>query len=171
MGRFLYLCLIAFSVVAEEPDPDVIYNYHRIDETLSTAGQVLPVHVDKMQPENFQLVINLAVADEERNFSEPYSITKAGINYVQIPVIWDIPTMDELDLFFAIMDARGERKTLVHCFANYRASAFTYLYRVLREGVPEPDARTHMMQIWSDEEFRKYPQWRAFIDKALMNAI
>lgn len=170
MVRILFMCLMAFSVIAKEPDPDVIYNYHRIDETLSTAGQVLPVHVNKLQRENFQLVINLAVADEERNFSESYSVTSAGINYVQIPVIWERPTTDDLDLFFAIMGARGERKTLVHCFANYRASAFTYLYRVLREGVSEPDARKDMMQIWSEEEFRQYPQWRAFIEKALMKA-
>ena len=167
--RFLLLCFIAFSVIAEDADPDVIYNYHKINDTLSTAGQLLPVHVAKLQRENFQLVINLAVADKARNLDESYKITHAGINYVQIPVVWDTPTLDDLDLFFSMMDARGERKTLVHCFANYRASAFTYLYRVLKEGVPEADARKDMMQIWSDDAFTKYPQWRAFIDKALVN--
>ena len=49
------------------------------------------------------------------------------------------------------MDARGERRTLVHCFANFRASAFTYLYRTLRLGVPEAEARADLETIWTEE--------------------
>ena len=152
---------------AEAPDPDNIYNFHRVSSTLATSGQVFPVQVPLLEKDGVDLVVNLAVAHEERNGEEAFHVTQTGMSYVQIPVLWEKPTQADLDLFFAVMDARGGRHTLVHCFANYRASAFTYLYRVLREGVPEETARTDLEAIWNDEAFEEYPQWRQFIDAQL----
>lgn len=171
MKYTMYLLLVFFSLTSlpacsegEAPDPDNIYNYHEVSDRLATSGQVFPAQLPKLQDESFGLIVNLAVADEERNGQESFHVTNAGMSYVQIPVIWEKPTQADLDLFFAVMDARGDRKTLVHCFANYRASAFTFLYRVLRQGVPEAEARKDLMAIWSEEAFDEYPQWRAFID-------
>lgn len=143
------------------------HNFHRISDTLLTAGQIYPAQVPDLSETGVGLVINLAVADAERNAEEAFAIAQAGIGYVNIPVIWDNPTAADLQLFFDLMDARGDRTTLVHCFANYRASAFTYLYRVLREGVPEAEARRDLLAIWDDEAFAQMPQWRRFIDEAL----
>ncbi|MFT5927760.1 MAG: protein tyrosine phosphatase (PTP) superfamily phosphohydrolase (DUF442 family), partial [Candidatus Azotimanducaceae bacterium] len=103
----------------------------------------------------------------ERNSQEGFLLTNEGINYVQIPVVWDKPTAADLQLFYAVMEGRGERKTLVHCFANYRASAFTYLYRVTRLGVDEAEARKDLEIVWSEEAFVDAPQWRKFIDTHL----
>ena len=169
---FIFACLILPGSTLhgdeeQQPDPESIYNYHQISESLGTAGQVFPVQVPWLESQKYGLVINLAVAHEERNLEESFHVTNTGMSYVQIPVIWDTPRQSDLDLFFAVMDARGERKTLVHCFANYRASAFTYLYRVLREGVPEEEARNDLHAIWNEEAFQQSPQWRAFIDQAL----
>jgi protein tyrosine phosphatase (PTP) superfamily phosphohydrolase (DUF442 family) len=152
---------------AEEPDPESIYNYHPVSESLSTAGQVFPIQLPWLESQDFDLVINLAVANKDRNLEESFHVTNSGMSYVQIPVDWDNPTQADLDLFFAVMDARGERKTLVHCFANYRASAFTYLYRVLREQVPEVQARADLEVIWRDGAFEESPQWRTFVDDVL----
>jgi protein tyrosine phosphatase (PTP) superfamily phosphohydrolase (DUF442 family) len=112
-------------------------------------------------------VVNLATADKERNGEEGFLLIEQAIDYIHIPVIWDAPTQADLDLFFAVMDARQNRKTLVHCFANYRASAFTYLYRVVRLGVDEAEARQDLEAVWDSEAFEAYPQWRGFIDKQL----
>jgi len=161
--------VLAFSAYAEDnaPDPERIYNYHQIDSTLATAGQVFPVHMPKLKEQQIGLVVNLAVADRPRNGEESFHVADAGISYVQIPVEWETPTRADLDLFFAVMDARGDRNTLVHCFANFRASAFTYLYRVVRGGVPEAQARKDLMAVWDDALFEQYPQWRRFIDTTL----
>ncbi len=35
-----------------------------------------------------------------------------------IPVIWDNPTMADLEEFFATLESRRERKILAHCAAN-----------------------------------------------------
>lgn len=145
---------------------DQIYNYHAIDDELSTAGQVTPAQVPALKAAGIEMVVNLAVADEKRNASEGFLVSQQGIAYTQIPVVWDEPTFGDLELFFAVMDARQGRKTLVHCFANYRASAFTYLYRTLRLGVPEAEARRDLEAIWTAESFAEYPHWREFMEAA-----
>ncbi|MEM1402543.1 MAG: protein tyrosine phosphatase family protein [Pseudomonadota bacterium] len=142
-------------------------NFHAISETLLTSGQVYPSQVPDLQAEGVEFVVNLAVADPERNVDEAFAVMSAGVSYLNIPVLWGAPTQDDLTFFFDAMDARGERVTLVHCFANFRASAFTYLYRVLREGVPEEQAREDLMAVWSEALFEQNPVWREFIDNAL----
>ncbi|HSG90321.1 MAG TPA: protein tyrosine phosphatase family protein [Pseudomonadales bacterium] len=165
------LFLLALPILAAAEDAtraslDEIYNYHAVDDSLSTSGQVTPEQVPALQAGDVALVVNLAVADAERNAQEAFAVTSAGIAYTQIPVAWDAPTLADLALFFAVMDGRGDRRTLVHCFANFRASAFTYLYRTLRLGVPEPEARADMEAIWTEEAWAEYPQWPAFIEQA-----
>jgi len=153
---------------ADESAPiEEVRNYHRVSDVLLTGGQVYPKHVAALESLGVDFVINLAVADRERNGEEALAIAGAGINYVNIPVLWDQPTREDLDLFFAMMDVRGDRTTLVHCFANFRASAFTYLYRVLREGVPEEEAREDLYAVWDEAKFEENPAWRAFIDETL----
>lgn len=163
LGLAIILCWFAASSAA---DLDDIYNYHRIDTGLHTAGQVTPAQIPDLDDQGIGMVVNLAVADAERNGEEALHVAEQGIAYVQIPVAWDNPTLNDLDLFFAVMDARGDRPVLVHCFANYRASAFTYLYRTLRLGVPEDEARAGLDAIWSEAAFDENPQWRAFMKAA-----
>jgi hypothetical protein len=72
------------------------------------------------------------------------------------------PTEADLDAFFAAFEASGSRKTLVHCAANWRVSAFVGLHRVLREGVPREAAFAQLYELWEPDEV-----WSAFIDEAL----
>jgi hypothetical protein len=50
------------------------------------------------------------------------------------------------------------KKTLLHCQANFRASAFGFLYRVLHEGVPIAEAKAEMNAVWEPNE-----TWRQLI--------
>jgi protein tyrosine phosphatase (PTP) superfamily phosphohydrolase (DUF442 family) len=143
-----------------------LYNFRAIDAKLSTAGQVTEETIPALVDEGYELVINLAVADEKRNANEAFNVIEAGIAYAQIPVLWTNPSLEDLELFFAMMDARGGRKTLVHCFANYRASAFTYLYRTLRLGVAEAQARPDLDALWTDEVRANNPVWVQFVADA-----
>jgi len=169
LTKTLILTLIAIAAHAQEATPDLasVRNFHPISGALLTSGQIHPVQIDSLKKEGVELVINLAIADPERNGEEPLAVTGAGISYVHIPVLWTDPTQEDLDLFFAMMDARGERKTLVHCFANFRASAFTFLYRVLREGAPQDAAQEDLFAVWSDAKFDENPVWRRFINDTL----
>lgn len=172
MKVFLVLVSIATFCVMPVHSQDLgvleeVRNFHRVSDGLLTAGQIYPTHIPALQSEQVELVINLAVADAQRNGKEPYAVAAAGISYFNIPVLWTAPNSRDLDLFFAVMDARGGRKTLVHCFANFRASAFTYLYRVMREGVPEAEASKDLYAVWSEAKFDENPAWRQFIDETL----
>jgi hypothetical protein len=62
------------------------------------------------------------------------------------------------------MDAHKSHKLHVHCQANYRATAFIMLYRVLREGRKPEDVIPIMDKIWNPEDF---PVWQKFIEENL----
>ena len=62
------------------------------------------------------------------------------------------------------MDEHKEDKLLVHCQANYLASSFIMLYRVLRLGWKKEDAVPIMEKMWNPEDF---PVWQRFIEENL----
>jgi len=138
-------------------------NYHEVSETLVSSGQISPAHIASLADEGVELVINLTVEDADLNAREGFEVTALGIDYIHIPVDWNNPTAANLQLFMSILDAAGDRKVLVHCFANYRASAFLYLYRTLRQGIAPEIARKDLDAIWPKPSWAKFPQWQAFI--------
>ena len=60
------------------------------------------------------------------------------------------------------MTTHQAQKRFVHCIANMRVSAFTFLYRHLVLGVPVDEARQTLHQIWEPN-----PIWQQFIDEQL----
>ena len=86
------------------------------------------------------------------------------MQYLNIPVIWNTPTRDGLDRFMDVMDENPDKKILVHCQANFRATAFVALYRILRQGWNAEQAMEGMHQIWDAED---YPIWKMFIEENL----
>ena len=50
------------------------------------------------------------------------------MTYHHIPVVWDDPHESDFDAFERVMQALPEGKTLIHCAANFRATAFYSLY-------------------------------------------
>ncbi len=137
--------------------------YLRISERVGTAGQITYDEIEAVKKAGFDIVINLAPADEERNQLEGYLVTEQGMAYVQIPVSWEEPSQRDLQLFFDVMKANKDRNVFVHCFANMRVSAFVYLYRTLLLGEAENVARADLAKIWDPAT---QPQWVAFIEEA-----
>ena len=140
-----------------------ITNYVKISDRLSTSGQVAYDQIEALKEAGFEVVVNLAPASDDANGLEGFLVVEQGMSYVQIPVSWREPSQRDLRLFFDVMEANRDRKVYVHCFANMRASAFVYLYRTLREGVPADQARVDMEKIWKPEDLE---QWNAFIQTA-----
>jgi protein tyrosine phosphatase (PTP) superfamily phosphohydrolase (DUF442 family) len=84
------------------------------------------------------------------------------MDYVHIPVIWQSPTSQDLDAFFAALRANRLRKTYVHCAANMRVSAFMFLYHVTQARMPRAEAEALMRRIWEPN-----PTWQGFIEAQL----
>ena len=112
-----------------------------------------------------QVVINLAPPDVPNALqSEDELADNLGMEYQNIPVIWRAPASENLLQFLDEMDAHAGKKIHVHCEANYRASAFIMMYRVLRLGWKKEDAVPIMEKMWNPEDF---PIWQKFIDENL----
>ena len=140
-----------------------ILNYLSISDTVGTAGQPTPEQFADVKAAGYQVVVNLAMPDSTNALpNEGGLVARQGMDYVHIPVVWDAPTLDDLERFFAILDAYQGRRIFVHCALNMRVSAFVFLYRVLRQGVSPEVAREPLSKIWEPN-----PVWQSLISQAM----
>ena len=145
------------------PPLETIRNFQVVSEQLASAGQIGYAQIPLLREEGYEVVVNLAIADEARNGQEGFLVAQAGLTYVHIPVDWERPQLSDVEMFFDVMQANRDRKVFVHCFANMRASAFVYLYRTLVDGVPEAEARGTMDEVWDPTQLQ---QWADLIERA-----
>lgn len=164
-----------------------ILNFLPISARLATAGQPAREQFATVSDSGYELVINLAPADSSNAIAnEAQVVADNGMRYVHIPVDWKTPRLEDLTRFFEVMEQNRERKVFVHCAMNLRVSSFVYLYRVLREGVPEPEAAVPLNEMWgrvatyaegrgpdsvavatANSFYQPDGVWRRFIDEAL----
>ena len=142
-----------------------IYHYQYLDENLSSSGMPTTEQMREAAEAGVQLVINLAPHEVPKALPDEAELVKhLGMEYINIPVTWRAPEAEALTHFMDEMDAHVGKKILVHCEANYRASAFVMLYRVLRLGWNKAEAIPVMEKMWNPEDF---PVWEQFIEAAL----
>jgi protein tyrosine phosphatase (PTP) superfamily phosphohydrolase (DUF442 family) len=133
-------------------------NYVAATERLHTAGQPDAATLATLGEQGFELVVNLAPPGNQGAVPEEGKlVAEHGPTYVNIPVSWQQPTLDDFELFSAVMNGARERKVLVHCQLNMRASAFTFLYRVIYDHVPPEEAMTALRAVWIPRD-----QWATF---------
>ena len=141
-------------------DPVDIYNWLRLDDRTTTSGQPTQAQFGEIAALGVRDVINLAPATSEKALkNEPEILAALGLRYTHIPVDFQNPTQEDFDRFCAAFEGAGESATHVHCIANYRVSAFLYLYRI-RAGMEETRARADLDRIWTPN-----PVWTAFIER------
>jgi len=142
-----------------------IYNFLALSETLFTAGMPKTEQLADAAQNGVEVVINLAPHDAHDALpNETELVNSLGMKYINIPVNWNTPTADGLDRFMDAMDENRDRKILVHCQANFRATAFVSMYRILRQGWKADDALVVMHKIWDEDE---YPVWKMFLEDTL----
>ena len=138
-------------------------NTHQVFDWLWTSGQLSERDITSLPALGIEAVINLAMPTSSNALhGEAELITVQGINYFHIPVVWEVPQLDDLSTFFGVLDMFRGRKVWVHCAKNMRVSAFIYLYRKLRLDEPEELAIFPMKEVWTPNE-----TWQKFIDQAL----
>lgn len=138
-------------------------NARAVFEDLWTSGQLSPADIDRLPELDVAAVVNLALPTSSNALpGEAESVARLGMSYFQIPVPWEAPELLHLRQFFGVMDALAGQRVWVHCAMNYRVSAFVYLYRRLRRGESDADARYPMSTIWQPDAV-----WQSFIERAL----
>jgi protein tyrosine phosphatase (PTP) superfamily phosphohydrolase (DUF442 family) len=142
-----------------------IINFRRLGPDLITGGQPTEEQLAAAVRTGSEVVINLGRLDPAYALPDERGTAQAlGVIYEHIPVIWAEPQVADLKCFFEAMERHRGHRLFVHCAANYRASAFILLYRVLRLGWLLEDALPDMRAIWDPSE---YPAWQAFLENAL----
>jgi protein tyrosine phosphatase (PTP) superfamily phosphohydrolase (DUF442 family) len=148
-----------FRKASTEPPPNLINVSTRID----TAGQPSEGQLIGMKQAGYDMVINLAPPDSLGSIENEGSlVTRSGITYVNIPIDWDEPDIDDFHLFSDLLDITEHRHILVHCQVNRRASMFTFLYRVVHEHADVDEEYEKVTLIWSPE-----PQWLEFANSVM----
>ena len=139
-----------------------IYNYIKVDELFSTAGQPREEQLTSAAADGFQAVINLAPIDPRYSLKdEPGLVQSLGMAYHPIPVPWDNPQESDFAAFERVMQSLpAGTKTLVHCAANFRATAFYSLYALKHLGWSVDRAAQFRSSIWQGSD---NPIWEDFI--------
>ena len=142
-----------------------ITNLTILNDSLWTSGQPTRAELAEIAVAGFEVVINLAMPSSDNALPDEAELVQSlGMEYIPIPVVWDAPQPEDLKRFMDTMDTRHSRKILVHCALNYRASAFTALWRVLRQGWEKEKAFAVQETIWQLDD---YPIWKIFVTSAL----
>ena len=141
-----------------------IRNFLPLSENLYTGGMPKADQLTDAAQQGVEVVINLAVQDSPDASPEEKLVESLGMKYINVPVVWHEPTRANLDEFMNAMDAHQGKKILVHCEANYRATGFVALYRILRQGWDQEAAFQDLRKVWNPE---KFPIWQKFIEENL----
>jgi protein tyrosine phosphatase (PTP) superfamily phosphohydrolase (DUF442 family) len=140
-----------------------IYNFHKVSDALACSGQPSEVQLKQLADEFYRVIINLAPHGTKFSLPDETGSVKAlNVEYCHIPVVFDNPQLTELTNFIKLMNRYCCEKILVHCVANYRASAFTGLYLFATEKLDEEQMQLFIENIWQPDAI-----WQQFIDEGL----
>ena len=153
--------LASFSTIAAELSD--ISNYREYSSAFSSSGQPTKEQLVMLKDAGFERIIYLAFSNNRDALADEDVVVKElGMDYVHIPVTWDRPTASDFYAFAGSMQREPDRRTLLHCQVNFRASAFSFLYRVLHKNVPMADAKVDMDSVWLPNKI-----WRNLIFEIL----
>lgn len=168
MRKISVITVVAMSVFvlgnpSNAAELSEIRNYKAYSATFSSSGQPSKEQLELLKAEGFERIAYIAFSNSRGAIAEEDAIVRElGMDYVQVPVIWDAPTKSDFYTFAGAMQREPDKKTLLHCQANYRASAFAFLYRVIYQGISVAEAKADMNSIWQPNDV-----WRALIFEVL----
>lgn len=140
---------------------DQAYNYVKINESISTSGLLNEEHLGSLKQENYQLVINLLPNELEYAIKNEQSLVETqGLAYHYIPVDFDRPTLADFEACEKIMLANKDKQLMLHCAANFRATAFFAIYAHRNLGWSADKCYELIASVWPLE---KHPQWQRFV--------
>ena len=135
----------------EEADPALaeIVNFRQYSEKFASAGQPTREQFQTIADHGFERVVYIAFTNNNNALADADQVVKGlGMEYMQVPVDFDNPLPDDFYAFADSMRRNTDKKTLLHCQVNARATAFSFLYRVIYGEVPVTTAKADMNTVW-----------------------
>lgn len=126
-----------------------IQDYYQINDNLATSGQPTLKQFRLIKDAQYQVLVNLAMSySTNAILNEGAIVSDLGLVYVQIPVVWENPTLEDVQLFFNVMRAFEDKQVWVHCAKNMRVSCFIYFWQKYILKLSETKSRYPMDVIW-----------------------
>ena len=145
---------------------DDIRAFLLLQDGTATSGMPRPEHFREIADAGFRTVINLALPKSDNALpNEADLVTRAGMTYVHIPVLFDAPKRSDFEKFEKVLNAVRDQPVFVHCAANMRVSAFMYLYRIRAGQIARDLAEADLRKIWEPDA-----TWGRFITAILEDA-
>ena len=144
--------ILTASVAPAQAHSPGMPNRVEINPRLVTSGQPSAEALASLAAQGFEAVIYLApptVSDAVRD--EAVILGKQGMVFVNIPIKFDSPTQKDFEAFTAVLSALSQRKVLVHCQINLRASSMVFLHRVISEKHDPRVAYDAVATVWSPD--------------------
>ena len=136
-----------------------IINFVQFTENIASSGQPSREEFTQIASLGYKTVVNLALATSDNAIvNEGDIVTELGMSYVHIPIQWQKPTLEQFQLFIAVMQQQNNNKAWVHCAFNMRVSVFLYLYSTFYLCIPEETALQKLNQVWQPNNI-----WSQFI--------
>jgi protein tyrosine phosphatase (PTP) superfamily phosphohydrolase (DUF442 family) len=142
------LLFAATGALAQLAAPNVV----EVSPTLVTSGQPSAQALAGLGALGFAAVLYLApptVSDAVPD--EPAILARQGIEYANVPIKFDDPTAADFAAVRAVLDRWADRKVLVHCQINLRASTVVFLYRVRAQGAAPEQAYQAVAGVWTPQ--------------------
>ena len=140
-----------------------IVNFRQYSENFASSGQPSAEQFAAIAEQGFERIVYIAFTNNQNALPDADQVVKGlGMEYMHVPVTFDNPLPDDFYAFSDSMQRNTDKKTLLHCQVNARATAFSFLYRVIHEDVSISDAKADMNTVWQPNEV-----WRDFIFEVL----
>jgi protein tyrosine phosphatase (PTP) superfamily phosphohydrolase (DUF442 family) len=138
-----------------------IYNVIQVSDEIVTSGQPTADQLRSLAEDGFTTVINLTTIDPHHSLADEAGLVQAlGLHYYHIPVDWRNPQESDFLAFEQVMTRLLPGKTLIHCAANFRVTAFYSLFAQKHLGWSAAQADAFRARIWAGSV---NPVWEAFI--------
>ena len=144
-------------------EPGDIVNFREYSASLASSGQPTVEQLEAIRDAGYERVVYLAYSDSEGALQhEDHLVENLRMEFYNVPVDWENPRSSDFYAFAAILNQSSSTRTLVHCQVNFRASSFSFLYRVLYANVPVAEAKDALESVWIPNN-----TWRTFIFEIL----
>lgn len=143
------LASAALGRAAAQAPELVAPNVVPIDDRLVTSGQPQATALASLSRLGFQAVISLAPADApDAVADEPALLQAQGIDFVHLPVAFDVPSERDFEALSAALRQHAGRRVLVHCQVNMRASTLVFLHRAIVRREDPAGAWEAVTRVW-----------------------
>jgi protein tyrosine phosphatase (PTP) superfamily phosphohydrolase (DUF442 family) len=137
-----------------------------ISDRLVTSGQPPAAALAELGAAGFQAVVYLAPSDVSGAVrAEPEILARQGIEFVHIPIPFGSPDASHVAAVSQALLRLQDRKVLVHCEVNMRASSLVFLHRVVTLKEDPAQAYAAVTAVWSPRG-----PWRRLVEQQLRQA-